>query len=85
LFPLLFSLLDAFWQPLYKAFGKVLVPLGQNSLYVYIVHVPVTVLWFLIPGLVEGNSLVTTLLQAVVLAFFWLLVKKQILFNVIPR
>lgn len=85
LFPLIFCVVDAFWQPLYKAFGKVLVPLGQNSLYVYIVHVPVTVLWFLIPGLVEENSLVTTLLQAVVLAFFWLLVKKQILFNVIPR
>lgn len=85
LFSLLFSLLNAFWQPLYKALGKVLVPLGQNSLYVYIVHVPVTVIWFLIPGLVEGSPLVTTLAQAVVIAFFWLLVKKQVLFNIIPR
>ncbi|HYW19844.1 MAG TPA: OpgC domain-containing protein [Nodularia sp. (in: cyanobacteria)] len=85
LFPLLYIIIDTFWQPLNKTLGKVLIDLGQNSLYIYIIHVPVTVIWFLIPALVDGNSVVTTLAQAVVVACFWLLVKKEVLFNIIPR
>lgn len=85
LFPLLYIVVDQFWDPLNKALGKLLIPLGQNSLYVYIMHVPATVLWFLIPELTEGSAIVTTLLQVVGIAFFWLLVKKQVLFNVVPR
>jgi hypothetical protein len=85
LFPLIYIIVDTFWQPLYKTLGKLLIPLGQNSLYVYTTHVPVTVIWFMIPGLVEGSPLVTTLAQAAAIAFFWLLVKKEVLFNIIPR
>jgi fucose 4-O-acetylase-like acetyltransferase len=85
LFSLMFSLVDAFWQPLYKSLGKLLVPLGQNSLYVYVLHVPVTVLWFLIPGLVQGSAGLTTLLQAIAIGFFWLTIQYQVLFDVIPR
>ena len=85
LFSLMFAAVDAFWKPLYKSLGNLLVPLGQNSLYVYILHVPVTVIWFLIPGLVQGSAWLTTLLQAAVIAGFWLMVKYKVLFNVIPR
>jgi hypothetical protein len=85
LFSLMFAAVDAFWQPLYKSLGKLLVPLGQSSLYVYIMHVPATVIWFLIPGLVGGSGWLTTLLQAVAIGLFWLMVKKQFLFNIIPR
>ena len=85
LFSLMFALVDAFWQPLYKSLGKLLVPLGQNSLYVYVLHVPVTVLWFLIPGLVQGSTELTTLLQAIAIAIFWLMIKYQVLFKIIPR
>jgi hypothetical protein len=85
LFSLMFAAVDAFWQPLYKTFGKLLVPLGQNSLYVYILHAPATVLWFLIPGLVQGSAWLTTLLQAAAIAGFWLLIQNKVLFNVIPR
>jgi hypothetical protein len=85
LFPLLYMIVDTFWQPLYKSLGKLLINLGQNSLYVYVTHVPVTVIWFLIPGLVNGNPVVTTVAQAVAIGFFWLLVKKEVLFNIIPR
>jgi hypothetical protein len=84
-FPLIYTVVDAFWQPLYRTLGNILIPLGQNSLYVYITHVPVTVIWYLIPGLVEGNALVTTIAQAVAIAFFWFLVTNKVLFNVIPR
>ena len=85
LFSLMFALVDAFWQPLYKSLGKLLVPLGQNSLYVYVLHVPVTVLWFLVPGLVQGSTELTTLLQAIAIAIFWLMIKYQVLFKIIPR
>lgn len=85
LFPLLYMVVDYFWQPLNKAFSKVLIPLGQNSLYVYILHVPVSVLWFMIPGLTASSGIVPTLLQVIAIAVFWLMVKKQVLFNVIPR
>jgi hypothetical protein len=85
LFSLMFAIVDACWQPLYKSLGKLLVPLGQNSLYVYILHVPVTVIWFLIPGLVQGSGWLTTLLQAMVIAGFWLMIKYQVWFNIVPR
>lgn len=85
LFSLMFAAVDAFWQPLYKNLGNFLVPLGQNSLYVYIMHVPATVIWFLIPGLVEGSAWLTTVLQAVAIAMFWLMVKNRFLFNIVPR
>jgi len=85
LFSLMFAIVDAFWQPLYQSLGKLLVPLGQNSLYVYILHVPATVIWFLIPGLVHSGGWLPTLLQALVIAGFWLMVKRKIWFNVIPR
>jgi hypothetical protein len=84
-FPLLYIIVDTFWQPLNKILGKLLISLGQNSLYVYIVHVPVTVIWFLIPALVDGNPIVTTIAQAVAVGCFWWLVKKEVLFNIIPR
>jgi hypothetical protein len=85
LFPLLYIIVDTFWQPLNKILGNLLINLGQNSLYVYIVHVPVTVIWFLIPALVDGNPIVTTIAQAVAVGCFWWLVKKEVLFNIIPR
>jgi hypothetical protein len=85
LFSLLFSVIDACWQPLYKTLGNLLIPLGQNSLYIYITHVVVVVIWFLIPGLVEGSAWLTTLLQAIAIGGFWLAVKYKVLFNVIPR
>jgi hypothetical protein len=85
LFPLLYIIVDAFWQPLYKNLGKLLISLGQNSLYIYIVHVPLTIIWFLIPGLVNANPIVATLAQGVAIALLWFLVKKEVLFNIIPR
>jgi hypothetical protein len=85
LFSLMFAAVDAFWKPLYKTLGSVLVPLGQNSLYVYILHTPATVIWFLIPGLVQGSAWLTTLLQAAAIAGFWFLIKYKVGFNVIPR
>lgn len=85
LFSLMFAAVDRFWQPLSKTLGKLLIPLGQNSLYVYIIHVPLTLVWFMIPGLISGNILLVSLAQAIAIGLCWILVKKEFLFKIIPR
>lgn len=85
LFSLIFVLVDTFWQPLNKGLGKVLIPLGQNSLYVYIIHVFLTAMWFMVPGLTQGHIALVSLAQIAVISLCWFLVKKEFLFNIIPR
>ncbi len=85
LFSLMFTAVDQFWQPLSKILGKVLIPLGQNSLYVYLIHVPLTLIWFMIPGLISGNIFLVSLAQVVAISLCWILVKKEVLFKIIPR
>jgi hypothetical protein len=85
LFSLMFMAVDRFWIPLDKTLGKLLIPLGQNSLYVYIIHVPLTLIWFMIPGLIQGSTWLVSLAQAIAIGLCWWLVKKEVLFKVIPR
>jgi fucose 4-O-acetylase-like acetyltransferase len=85
LFSLMFMAVDRFWVPLEKMLGKLLIPLGQNSLYIYIIHVPLTLVWFMIPGLIQGSTWLVSLAQAIAIGLCWLLVKKEVLFKVIPR
>jgi hypothetical protein len=85
LFSLMFVAVDWFWKPLEKRLGKFLIPLGQNSLYIYILHVPLTLLWFAIPGLTTANIILASLAQLIVIALCWTMVKKEMLFKVIPR
>jgi hypothetical protein len=85
LFSLMFMAVDRFWVPLDKTLGKLLIPLGQNSLYVYIIHVPLTLIWFMIPGLIQGSTWLVSLVQAIAIGLCWWLVKMEVLFKVIPR
>jgi hypothetical protein len=85
LFSLMFMAVDRFWVPLFKTLGKLLIPLGQNSLYVYIIHVPLTLIWFMIPGLIQGSTWLVSLAQALAISLCWLMVKNEVLFRIIPR
>lgn len=85
LFSLMFMAVDRFWVPLSKNLGNLFIPLGQNSLYVYIIHVPLTLIWFMIPGLIQGSTWLVSLAQAIAIGLCWFMVKKEILFKVIPR
>jgi OpgC protein len=85
LFSLMFMAVDFFWIPLSKTLGNLLIPLGQNSLYVYIIHVPLTLIWFMIPGLIQGSTWLVSLAQAIAIGLCWLMVKKEFLFKIIPR
>ncbi len=78
-----------FWKPVWSALGWLLMPLGQNSLYAYTMHVAVIGLFYVaLPHLpiniVTQGNLNTTLQLLAVLAI-WGMVQRQFLFRIVPR
>lgn len=84
LFPLLLVIVDTFFRPLRAALGDFLLTLGQNSLYVFLLHVPLVVAWHFAPA-VGRNAAGATIGQIAVLLLLWQLTKRRFLFNIIPR
>jgi len=87
-----YALLTHFWAPLRRAFGWLLVPLGKNSLYVFIMHVPLIAAADQVPGYFEGVPAFAwdtvwpnTLILLAILASLWLMVRHKLLFSVVPR
>jgi hypothetical protein len=66
-----------------RTVGKLLIPLGANSLYVYIMQ---SVILFAVPyfGL-PLNYVINTLVTVAVVGLLWLLVRYRILFWLVPR
>lgn len=84
-FGALYILVRKFEKPLTRTLGKFFIPLGQNSLYVYIVH---AVIVYIINLLIPNKStpvLLNILLNTIVLFTIWLMVKKEVFFKIIPR
>ncbi|MBI5034230.1 MAG: OpgC domain-containing protein [Chloroflexi bacterium] len=77
------------WQPIRKIFGQLLLPLGQNSLYSYTMHVAViAVLAFIIPKFPsETTSLdwVNTGVQLSGVIAIWWMIQRNFLFKIVPR
>lgn len=67
-----------------KHLGKLLIPFGQNSLYVYILH---SFLIFFIHLIVPNTQgfLVNFVFTASTVAILWLAVRNKFLFKLIPR
>lgn len=67
--------------------GRLLLPLGRNSFYVFIVHVFVCLAVASLPLLGDGGlgRPANTLAQIAILALLWLMVSKRFLFRWIPR
>lgn len=80
-----YALLTAYWRPLRRAVGWFLVPLGQATLYVFVLHVFFALVFANVPGLDRGNVLLDTVAQGVVLVLLWQMVRRRFLFSVIPR
>jgi hypothetical protein len=80
-----FIVLTAFWNPLSKAFGWLYIPLGQASLYVFIVHVFFVLAVGNVPGLDRTSTWQGLLVHTVVVGLIWLMVRKKTLFKVIPH
>jgi hypothetical protein len=80
-----YALLTAYWRPLDRALGWFLVPLGRASLYVFVLHVLAALVLANVPGLDGRSVALGTLAHGVVLAVLWTMVRKQVLFRVIPH
>ncbi|HET7500510.1 MAG TPA: OpgC domain-containing protein [Kofleriaceae bacterium] len=72
----------AFEARLVPTIGKLLVPLGQASLYVYIVQ---SLLTFVLVDPTLATPYVAAAITAALIAGVWVLVRRRILFGVIPR
>ncbi|MDP9999320.1 OpgC domain-containing protein [Pseudarthrobacter sulfonivorans] len=79
-----YAFLTAYWKPVERALGWFLIPLGQATLYVFIMHVVLIAVIANIPALRQGDILVNTAAYAVILGLLWVMVKKRVLFGIIP-
>jgi hypothetical protein len=77
--------LTYFWEPINRALGWLFRPLGQNSLYVYILHGFVVSIFFNIPSYGDASPLIHTMGHIIAVLTLWSLVKTKFMFNVIPR
>lgn len=85
-FVLGFYVVQRFEAPIKKYAGWILLPFGQNSLYVYIVHA--VLLFFahqIMPPDTSINILTGFLGATLILSITFLAVKKEFLFKIIPR
>jgi hypothetical protein len=80
-----YAALTRWWRPLDRGFGWFFVPIGQASLYVFIVHVAFALITEQPGWLHDGRVLVNTVAHTAVLAAIWLLVRHRVGFRWIPR
>ncbi len=88
-----YSVVHFAWGFLNKRLGWFFIPLGQNSLYVYITHLFILValynvappLIFVVPVSWDPLEVVNLGSQLAGLALLWLMVKSRFLFWLIPR
>jgi hypothetical protein len=87
-----YALLTRFWRPIEKGIGWFLLPLGRNSLYVFLVHVAFIAAADQIPGYFDGiptydpqEVWFNTAVLLAMLAALWLMVRNRVMFSVIPR
>lgn len=91
-----YGLVHYLWLPLSKALGWLILPLGQNSLYVYIAHlfvvvliynqaIAVTMLLAPLAFYVDLQMVVNLGSQLLTLGVMWIAVRQRLLFRLIPR
>lgn len=78
----MYALFRAFQDKLLPTLGKLLVPLGQSSLYVYIVQ---SLLTFVLVNRTMASPWLALVSNLAMVALVWLLVKNRVLFGIIPR
>lgn len=80
-----YALLTAYWLPISKVTGWFLIPLGQSTLYVFIMHVFFALIASNIPVLNAGNAWLNSAAYVVMLGLLWVMVKTRFLFSIVPR
>jgi len=86
---IIYSGVTLFWYPTERSIGWLLIPLGQASLYAYAVHLFVIVaaynIWPYVGSEQAGWELHNTIGQLVLVLLVWAMVKRKVLFSIIPR
>jgi hypothetical protein len=80
-----YALLSAYWKPIAAVSGWFFIPLGQATLYVFIMHIFFTLIVSNVPALREGSVWLNSLVYVVVLGTMWAMVKTRFMFRVVPR
>ena len=81
---LVFARLERIAEP---TVGRLLIPLGRSSVYVFIMQVFVCLGVASVPAL-GGDGLglaANTVVQVACLALLWLMVRRRVLFGLVPR
>jgi fucose 4-O-acetylase-like acetyltransferase len=78
----LYALVRRFEAPLLRTIGKLFVPLGQASLYVYLVQ---SMLTFVLVDRSMTDPWRAVAINAAMVGFVWLMVRNRILFRIVPR
>ena len=81
----LYAALTVFWRPLSGTVVPVLAPLGQATLYVFVLQVFAVLIVANIPLPSTTPVFWGTLVHTAVLVGMWLMVRHRVLFRVIPR
>ncbi|WP_104174384.1 OpgC domain-containing protein [Arthrobacter sp. Y81] len=79
-----YALLTAYWKPIERAVGWLLIPLGQATLYVFVMHVVLIAVVANIPALQQGNVWLNTAAYAAIVALLWVMVRTKFMFRIIP-
>lgn len=82
---LAFKLLSVGWRWIFKACGWFFVPIGQATLYAFIIHVYLIILLDQFGYLQGGTFWQNTIVHSVALLTVWLMVRFKIGFKWIPR
>jgi len=89
LFQFAFLAATLVWKPTAAALGWLLLPLGQNSLYSYTMHVVVIGLFYAVlpylPGNITAMGTINTSLQLLAILAIWAMIQRRFLFRVVPR
>lgn len=80
-----YALLTVAWRPLNRLFGWLFIPLGQESMYVFFVHVFLILLVDNSPLPAMNNVWVNTAIHAGALLLVWFMVRTRFLFRWIPH
>lgn len=87
-FAFFFDLVDRLWKPLARWTGRFVLPIGQSSLYVFLMHIPLA--WLARELMLRFSAgpppaaIWRLLGDLLVLALLWLAVRRRFLFRLVP-
>jgi len=85
LFVVMFYLLTQYWAIFNRFFGWLLIPFGQASLYVFIIHVYLIIIINSTPLPGYNRFSINSAIHLSSILLIWLMIKRRLLFSFIPR